>query len=138
MASKYIGQITRAYDLLARETEERAVCKIPFARDLVAEFASQITSGRLIYDLGCGVGLATRAFLDLGFHVIGIDVSAESLAYARQRNPEARFIQEDFLDFKCDQQADGIFANAFIHLFTESDAKLVLDKIHGLLKQEGL
>jgi SAM-dependent methyltransferase len=138
MTRKYVARITEAYDLLARESEERAAGKMPFIKGLVAGFAPYVTTGRVVYDLGCGVGLATRAFIDLGFNVTGIDVSAKSLAYARQRNPEATLIQEDFLDFESDQEVDGIFANAFIHLFIKNDAKLVMHKIHAMLKNNGV
>jgi SAM-dependent methyltransferase len=138
MARKYVAQITEAYELLADESEERAAGKLPFIKGLVAGFAPHITTGREVYDLGCGVGLAARAFLDLGFSVTGIDVSAKSLAYARRRNPEATFIQQDFLDFETDKKIDAAFANAFIHLFTRKDAKLVMRKIHSTLKDGGV
>jgi SAM-dependent methyltransferase len=137
MVGNYIRQTAEAYELLASETEERASDKMPFVRELAAGFSSQVTTGRVLYDLGCGVGLATRAFVDLGFDVTGIDVSARTLAFAKQRNPDAVFIQRDFLDFTSSQQVDGIFANAFIHLFTEIDAKVVLNKMHDLLKKGG-
>jgi SAM-dependent methyltransferase len=138
MTRHYVARITEAYDLLASESEERAARKLPFIKGLVSDFATYVTTGRIVYDLGCGVGLATRAFIDLGFSVTGIDVSAKSLAYARQRNPEATFLEQDFLDFEIDCQVDGIFANAFIHLFTENDARLVMRKMHAMLKEGGV
>ena len=33
---------------------------------------------------------------------------------------------------------DGIFANAFIHLFVEIDANLALRKMHALLRKDGV
>jgi len=138
MTGKYVTQIAEAYDSLASESEERAAAKMPFVKDLVACFASHITTGRVVYDVGCGVGLATRALVELGFCVTGIDVSAESLSYARRRSPEANFVHQDFLCFEPDRKIDGIFANAFIHLFTERDAGLVLHKMASSLKAGGV
>ena len=138
MSRNYVASIRKAYDLLATESEQRAARKLPFIKGLVSDFATHVTTGDVIYDLGCGVGLATRAFIDLGFSVVGIDVSGNSLVYARKRNPEATFIQQDFLEFEIDHQVDGIFANAFIHLFTESDARLVMHKMLAMLKKGGV
>jgi SAM-dependent methyltransferase len=45
--------------------------------------------GGLIADLGCGSGIAARAFLDAGYDVLGVDASADMLAVARERAPGA-------------------------------------------------
>jgi len=50
-----------------------------------------IESG-LVVDLGCGSGIAARLLADAGYDVLGIDVSEEMVALARERAPEARFV----------------------------------------------
>lgn len=132
------NQIKDAYDLLASESEERAPNKGPFLRSFVDSFVPRINPGGLVLDVGCGVGLASRAFLNLGFQVTGIDVSRSSLEFAARRNPEAIFVCQDFLEFKGQEIADAIFACAFIHLFDETGAKLVLQKMYSLLKDTGV
>ena len=47
---------------------------------------------RRVVDVGCGAGPMTRALVDAGFEVTGIDTSAELLAIAQADVPEARFI----------------------------------------------
>lgn len=45
----------------------------------------------LVVDLGCGGGIWARALVDAGYDVLGIDRSADAIAIARERVPEARF-----------------------------------------------
>lgn len=48
--------------------------------------------GRTLLDAGCGIGLLTSAFVDLGFDVTGADVSRTGIAEARSREVRARFV----------------------------------------------
>jgi SAM-dependent methyltransferase len=49
-----------------------------------------------VLDLGCGSGRHSRSLAALGFEVTGIDLSAASLARARQQGgPPVRFIEQD-------------------------------------------
>jgi ubiquinone/menaquinone biosynthesis C-methylase UbiE len=62
--------------------------------------------GRLI-DLGCGTGRLARPFLDRGFHYLGVDLSDEMLAAAREANPDAEFRKANLVDL------DGILDASF-------------------------
>jgi ubiquinone/menaquinone biosynthesis C-methylase UbiE len=53
--------------------------------------------GRLI-DLGCGTGRLARPFLDRGFQYVGVDLSDEMLARAREENPAATFLKANLVD----------------------------------------
>jgi SAM-dependent methyltransferase len=54
-----------------------------------------------VLDLGCGTGIPTTAALAHQFRVTGVDISTRQIELARQKVPQARFLQEDFsrLDF---------------------------------------
>ena len=45
----------------------------------------------LVVDFGCGSGITSRALLDAGYEVLGIDSSRPLLARARRAAPGARF-----------------------------------------------
>lgn len=45
----------------------------------------------LVIDLGCGSGLSAAAFVQAGYLVLGIDISAAMIDIARQRVPTAEF-----------------------------------------------
>ncbi len=54
--------------------------------------------GGLVVDLGCGSGLWARRLVDAAYRVLGIDLSADLIALARQRVPEGSFQAGSFLD----------------------------------------
>jgi SAM-dependent methyltransferase len=68
-------------------------------------------SERTLLDLCCGPGHLTRYFLERGFNVTGIDLSADMLVYARQNAGEylssgqASFLCADAADFRLDAPA---------------------------------
>ncbi|VXB99592.1 Malonyl-(acyl-carrier protein) O-methyltransferase [Microbacterium sp. 8M] len=64
------------------------------------------TPGRLL-DAGCGPGLWTAYLAEPGRDVIGVDVSAEFLAAARERHPELRFEAASILDLPFPESAFG-------------------------------
>ena len=55
-------------------------------RDLPA-LISRHTAGRRALDFGCGAGRSTRFLRELGFDVVGVDVSDSMLAEAAKRDP---------------------------------------------------
>jgi SAM-dependent methyltransferase len=55
----------------------------------------QDVSGRHVLHLSCGTGEATGDLIGLGALVSGIDPSAEALAAARERVPDAAFFQAE-------------------------------------------
>lgn len=75
-------------------------------RDLPAIFAQHV-QGRRAVDFGCGTGRSTRFLRQLGFDVVGVDISEEMLAQARMRDPEG--------DYRLvpDGAASGLAAHAY-------------------------
>jgi SAM-dependent methyltransferase len=73
---------------------------------------------RDLFDLCCGAGHLAQYFLDQGYFVTGLDLSAAMLAYARDRSApyivagQARFIQGDAANFQLDQQF-GLVVSTF-------------------------
>lgn len=70
-----------------------------------------------ILDAGCGAGHLTRELVDRGADVVGLDVSHEMLTYARDRVPDATFLQADLgsdLPFGADT-FDGVASSLAFH-----------------------
>lgn len=59
-------------------------------RDLPAILGAHV-QGRQAVDFGCGTGRSTRFLRELGFDVVGVDVSEEMLAQARGRDPQGDY-----------------------------------------------
>ena len=54
---------------------------------------------RRILDVPCGIGRHARAFAEVGYEVVGVDISAEALAKARDgAPPETTFLHHDMRD----------------------------------------
>jgi SAM-dependent methyltransferase len=60
-------------------------------RDIPHLLASHVT-GRRALDFGCGAGRSTRFLRQLGFDVLGADVSEEMLCEARSRDPDREYL----------------------------------------------
>jgi SAM-dependent methyltransferase len=54
----------------------------------------------LVVDLACGTGIGAEILAGEGFDVLGVDLSANQLAIARERVPQARFEQGSLFDFE--------------------------------------
>jgi len=86
-----------------------AYSKLEFARtyylayrDLPAIFRDHVR-GKAAIDFGCGAGRSTRFLQQCGFNAVGIDISEQMIAKARQLDPagDYRLIQDgDFSQFK--------------------------------------
>ena len=50
-----------------------------------------VPSGATALDVGCGAGRSTRFLRRLGFDVVGVDISAEMVALAREADPEGSY-----------------------------------------------
>lgn len=72
----------RGFEDLAREASP----------EIIHRLRSAAVPVRHVVDVGCGAGALTRALLDAGFEVTGIDPSNELLALARVQAPGARYI----------------------------------------------
>lgn len=64
-------------------------------------FVENLTTGALVLDLGCGTGRPMADYvLAKGFRVLGIDQSPALLAHARERHPEATWIEARIEDYR--------------------------------------
>lgn len=52
----------------------------------------------LVVDLGCGGGILAAELLAAGYDVLGVDLSEDALAIARERAPGARLVQGSIAD----------------------------------------
>jgi SAM-dependent methyltransferase len=88
------AEFSNVYDDRAR-AEAYAALEFPGTyslayRDLPAIIGRHI-HGRRALDFGCGAGRSTRFLRELGFDVVGVDVSEHMLARARERDPAGEY-----------------------------------------------
>jgi SAM-dependent methyltransferase len=83
---------------------------------------SRYIKGHRALDFGCGTGRSARFLKALGFHVLGIDVSAEMVGFARQRDPGG--------DYRV--IGDGDFSSLLAGEFDLVQSAFTFDNISGL------
>ncbi len=133
MDEQYIANIQMSYDSVAEEYARRIFDELqykPLDRQLLDRLADGIEEGGIICDLGCGPGQIARYLHERGARVIGVDLSAQMIAQARQLNPGLEFKQGNMLALDVEDEAwAGIAAfYSLIHIPREE----VVNALHEL------
>jgi len=116
--------IENTFDLYAASFDSHLEGKLQYAVPTALRTVLQETVGskrrfaRAI-DLGCGTGLSGRSFRDMADNLIGIDLSANMLAKAKEKNIYDRLIRQDITAFlqDCPEQFDLFIAtDVFVYV----------------------
>jgi SAM-dependent methyltransferase len=102
-------------------------------RDLPAIIARNV-KGRVALDFGCGAGRSTRFLKQLGFDVIGIDISAGMLQMARGADPEGSYRLVDHGDFSALEPGSFDLVLAAFAFDNIADAARRVGLLRGLRK----
>lgn len=103
----------------------------------------KIDANTRICDFGCGPGLYTTQWAKAGAHVTGIDISEQSIAYAKQHaaqeGVDVEYLCQDYLQYSSTKKFNLItmIFCIFCELNPEQRAQL-LSKFHGLLDDDGV
>ena len=99
----------------------------------------ELTNEVLLLDLGCGAGTYCRLFVDLGYRIVGLDYSIESLQRAKNFNAKKPipFIQGEIYHLPfIKNKLDGILCIGVFQ--TISDEYEAIAEISRILKDEGI
>ena len=132
-------QVRSFYDALAREYAEHFADELadkPMDRALLERFAAEVGGAGPVYDLGCGPGGQTTAFLHaLGVDVRGMDISPTAMAEAARRHPEIAFEAGDMLALPlADGAAAGIVGFYSIVHFSPDQLRTAIGEMGRVLR----
>jgi len=111
----------------------------PVDRAMIGAFAELVDRGASVLDVGCGTGVATAALAAAGLDVIGIDLSPNMIAQARQHNPALEFRVGSMLDLDVAEGSVGGLC-AWYSIIHVPDAHLprVFAEFHRVLSPGGV
>jgi len=102
---------------------------------------SNHAKGNVAMDFGCGAGRSTRFTKNLGFEIIGVDISTEMITAAKRIDPigDYRIVKEGILDHFEDNSFDliqSIFT--FDNVPTEKLKIQLFSEFRRILKKDGI
>ena len=120
-------------DRMKKETEIEHLCRYQYAKQFVAD--------RKVLDAACGSGYGVRILAEKADYVIGVDISAEAVAFAdkeyKQDNTEYAVASVEKLPFD-DESFDVVVSFETIEHVDETVQKAFLSEIKRVLKEDGL
>ncbi len=131
-----------SYDLVAEEYARHMLHELdhkPRDRQLLEQFAQQVTGKGRVLDLGTGPGQIARYLHDLGVDAFGIDLSPAMVELARRSHPCIEFQQGDMRALPLpDESLAGITAFYCIIHIPRPDVIAVLEEIRRVLEPGAL
>ena len=98
------------------------------------------TAPKTVLDLACGTGSLTQILAKKGYDMIGLDISAEMLAIARQKDADILFLQQDMRQFELYGTVDAIVCvcDGINYLTDPADLARVFALVRNYLNPGGL
>lgn len=79
-------------------------------------------AGRRLLDAGCGSGVLTDLFVELGYAVTGVDFCEDAVTAARRRVPNASFVVSQLSELNLDRCFDVVTAvDVLLHVVDEQE-----------------
>ncbi len=137
--SDHDQQLTEAFDARAVEFERSPVQSDRASLGALAATMG-LPQGALVLDAGCGPGLVAEALLELGYGVLGVDLSSVMIARARKRcarfGERARFVQASIFDAQIDSGLDGAISRHVLHHV--ENPRAFMRRVAALVKPGGV
>lgn len=130
--------VASGYDVIAKRYLEWAG-GAQVRNHYLQKFCDLVPVGGQVLDLGCGAGFPVAKKLAERVSVVGVDISAAQVALARQKVPDASFINADMMAVEFNPESfDGISAFfSLTHLPRDQHAAM-LRRIATWLRPDGL
>lgn len=104
--------------------------------ELPRRFYKDVKKGKIIVDIGCGVGRDIGLLFDLGYDVIGIDLSLDSLKKIRGKYNDVNLINASNLSLPLkNSSVDFILSQGVLH--HTGDTRRAFDELVRVLKNKG-
>ena len=111
--------------------------------DYISDFFNKynVHSGDTILDLACGTGSISAELINLGYKVIGMDLSSEMLSIAASKlNGSAVLLNGNMKNFKLPQKVKGVVCSldSLNHLADIQEVKQCFNSVYNCLDNNGI
>lgn len=105
----------------------------------VRDWARTLPSGATVIDLGCGTGLPiTKALVDEGLNVYGVDAAPSFVAAFRQNLPDVPVVCESVVESSFfNRTFDGVLAWGLIFLLQPDEQRQLIRRVADILLPGG-
>jgi len=130
--------IEQGYDRLGSRYFEWTTSQGPGVREwFLDEVLQRLPVEAVVLELGCGPGTVSAALAD-GRHYTGVDLSAGQLMLARERLPDANFIQADFTNIELPSGAfDAVVAFFVFNHLPRAEHAPMFERVWSWLRPGG-
>jgi ubiquinone/menaquinone biosynthesis C-methylase UbiE len=131
--------IEEAYDFGSKEYGEYFKTPHEFIEPERQQFIQRLSAGSKILDCGCGPGMDTERFSQLGYNVTAIDLSERFVSLTKERVPTANVKKMDmrYLEFP-PASFDGLWASFSLLHIHASDVEQTLLGFRRVLQSAGV
>ena len=136
--SDYI-HIEETYDRGSRDYGDHFKTPHQFIEPERQQFIQQLSAGSKILDCGCGPGMDTEKFSQLGYNVTAIDLSERFVSLTKERVQTATVKKMDMRHLEFPQASfDGLWASFSLLHICVSDIEQTLSGFRTVLRPHGL
>lgn len=93
---------------------------------------------RTIAELGCGNGRDALYFAKRGHSILALDQCVDQKVMNKRNHENLEYLEEDFVDYKFNQDIDVFYSRFTIHSITKEDQDKLLPNIYKSLPPKGL
>jgi ubiquinone/menaquinone biosynthesis C-methylase UbiE len=132
-----LQQTIEVYNRIAKDYAQQSAARIN--PGMLHEFADLLHNGNYILDAGSGSGRDSHYLSNMGFKVVGIDLSKNLLAEGKELYPDLDLREMDMrrMTFN-DRTFEGLWSHASLLHLERSDVPKALAEFFRVLKQGGI
>jgi len=127
------------YDLLTNNVNYKERAKYFLA--IINEYKKDLNE-KILLDVGCGTGSLSLEFNEIGFEVIGVDISYDMLNMAMKKSEgkQILYLNQDIVELDLYGTVDIVISalDTFNHLQSVDDVKSAFSRINLFLHPKGL
>ena len=129
--------VSKYYDLVMQDFDYQEL--VDYLDDLIIEAGGERTN---IFDIACGTAQELVFFMQLGYKVHGLDLSANMLEVAKEKLYHVDFQQADMSNFKTNnnEKYDNVIStfDSINYLLSEKQLLGCFNSVHNALTDNGL